>query len=274
MLEADYHVNSQSECTIRYVKSDTEYFRPHYHNYYEIFLTMHGSVKHLINGSMQRLSEGNLLFIRDFDIHDYASCDGKPFDFLNMSFSRKTLQGLFDYLGEGFDSNALLTAELPPCIALSPRERDRLFYSIVELNSYEDKSIMRTKMRGLLLNIFTKYFDGYSENKTEIPLWLELSYEKMKRPENFISGADRFTALSGKSREHLSRMMKKYYDITPTDYVTELRLNYAVNLMRTSNLSITDICYECGFSSLSWFYKLFEAFFGQPPAEYKKAMKN
>ena len=73
MLDAKYHVDPDSECLCRYVKSETEYFRPHYHNYYELFLTMRGNARHIINGTQQKLTAGNLLFIRDFDVHHDAA---------------------------------------------------------------------------------------------------------------------------------------------------------------------------------------------------------
>ena len=51
---------------------------------------------------------------------------------------------------------------------------------------------------------------------------------------------------------------------------SDLRLEHSVNLILTSNLSITEICYECGFENLSWFYKQFVKKFGLTPVEYRK----
>ncbi len=271
-LDAKNHIDLNRGCRIRYVRSDTEYFRPHDHNYYEIFLFMRGKAIHLINSRKQSLIPGSLLFIRDFDIHDYASENGESFEFLNLSFEKNTLELLFDYLGDGYCSEKLLKASLPPNVILSERDKSKLFYSMMEVNSIRDEREAKTKMRTLLLRIFTDYFSSYSEKKSDIPLWLELTYEKMKKPENFIDGVERMLKISGKSREHLARSLKKYYALSPVEYVSELRLNYAINLMSSSNLSITDICFECGFSNLSWFYKLFENKYHMTPAAYKKKL--
>ena len=67
--------------------------------------------------------------------------------------------------------------------------------------------------------------------------------------------------------------MRQYYDTTPTEYVTGLRLGYAANLLLISNLKVTDICYECGFENLSWFYKVFAGKYGLTPAEYRRRYK-
>ena len=81
--------------------------------------------------------------------------------------------------------------------------------------------------------------------------------------------------LSGKTREHISRMMKRLYNTNVRDFVTNLRLEYCVNLLTHSNLSVADICYECGFENVSWFYKIFEKMYSLTPSEFRKerAMK-
>lgn len=271
-LDEKYHIDLNKGYKLRYVRSDTEFFRLHSHNYYEIFLFMNGGAVHLINGKKQSLVPGSLLFIRDFDIHDYISENEEYFEFLNLAFEKKTLELLFDYLGEGYHSEKLLKASLSPAVILSKRDKNKLFYSMMEVNSINDEKETKTKMRTLLLKIFTDFFSLYNEKKSDIPLWLELTYEKMKKPENFIAGVDKMLEISGKSREHLSRSLKKYYSVSPVEYISELRLNYAVNLMTSSNLNITDICYESGFSNLSWFYQVFENKYQTTPAAYKKSL--
>lgn len=71
MLDKAHSVNPETGFTCRYIRSDTEHFRPHRHNYYEIFLIIKNKAWHMINGRKHLLSEGNRLFIRDFDVHDY-----------------------------------------------------------------------------------------------------------------------------------------------------------------------------------------------------------
>lgn len=274
MLDQKYHVDAQSGCLCRYVRSDTEYFRPHYHNYYELFMVVKGNVRHIVNSKEQLLNEGQLLFIRDSDLHDYISSDGDYFEFINLAFTRETLFSMFEFLGDGFPSESLLTAQFPPMANLSANEKEKLSYSFIELNQNSDKEYVKCKARALLIYIFTRFFFNYSDEKTDIPAWLEITYEKMKRPQNFIAGTGQMYQLSGKSREHLARCLKQYYGTTPTALVTELRLEHATNLLLVSNLNVTDICYECGFENLSWFYKVFAGKYGVTPTEYRKRYKD
>lgn len=273
MLEKELHTDPTTGCLCRYVRSDTEYFRPHYHNYYELFLVIKGNVHHIVNDTEQFLTEGQLLFIRDYDVHDYLRSDDNAFEFINLSFTKDTLDSMFAFLGNGFPSEALLTAKLPPMASLSPTEKEKLSYSLLELNENSDKAYVTCRARALLVHIFTTFFFDYAENKPDIPAWLEIAYEKMKYPQNFIAGAARMYQLSGKSREHLTRCLKQYYQTTPTALVTELRLEHACRLLLLSNLNITDICYECGFENLSWFYKIFAEHYGTTPSAYRKCYK-
>lgn len=273
MLDFKIYTDTESGCLCRYVKSDTEYFAPHYHNYYELFMVLKGEPFHVANKKGHILHEGDLLFIRDFDIHEYKSGDGNYFEIVNLTFTKETFLSLADYLGEGFLYKNLLEAEQPPVVNLSPKDKELLFYSLMELNQSVDKKIIKLRARALLIKIFTEYFydyEKYRKKENDIPLWLEITMEKMKKPQNFIEGTARMYKLCGKSREHLTRCLRKYYNTTPSILVADLRLEHSAKLILTSNLTITDICYECGFENLSWFYKQFIKKFGMTPTNYRK----
>lgn len=270
ILDKEKHTNPKTGCLCRYVRSDTEYFRYHSHNYYEIFIVLSGKVCHVVNGQMQYPEVGQLLFIRDFDIHDYKSGDGNSFEFINLAFHKEIFYDVYKFLGNKFPYNELMGAKLPPSVMLSKREKEKMLYSMTELEDNKDSETTKMKLKALLVNLFMNYFLDYKEPETEIPLWLELTYEKMKKPENFIAGASRMYEISKKSREHLCRSLKKYYNTTVHDYVNELRLRYAARLLTASNLSATEICYECGFENISWFYKTFYKKYGHTPGDYRK----
>lgn len=273
ILQAEKFVNAETGFLCRYVRSDRGNFHPHSHEYYELFLVVKGNVCHVVNDKEQQLTEGQLLFIRDFDIHNYELGEGTSFEFINLAFSKEILQVLGNFLGEGFPLEKLLSAAFPPMVSLSAREKERLAHDFIQLNAGTDNAYRSFKAKALLTRIFAEYFFGVEECGADIPFWLENAYEKMKRPQNFKQGAARMYELAGKTREHLTRCMQQYYRVTPTVYVNNLRLEYASNLLLVSNLKTTDICYECGFENLSWFYKVFAAKYGMTPTEYRNQYK-
>ena len=270
MIYAKYHVHDDTGCNFRYVRSDTERFRPHCHDYYEFFMVKQGDAHHIVNDQYQILAEGNLLFIRDFDYHDYKRADNKYFEFLNLAVSSEMMNSVFEYLGDDFPKEKFLNSPMPPMVTLPVTEREKFFYRLNELNQTGDAKTVRLKLKTLLVDIFTNYFLTYSAKTSNVPLWLEMTYEKMKNPKNFIAGVDRMYEISGRSREHLCRSLKEHYNTTPSVLVNDLRLEYCANLLINSNLSVTDICYSGGYDNLSWFYKVFCNKYGVTPSKYRK----
>ncbi len=270
ILDKDYFTNPETGFLCRYIKSDTERFKLHRHNYYEVFLMLKGTAKHTVNNNVHILSSGDMLFIRDYDCHDYCKHISATFDFINLAFRKECFDDMIRYLGDSGTYDALFDTSYPPLVKLTESEKNKVFFDMSELINTDDISYLKLKFKKLILDIFTSYFLNYTPAKSECPLWLEVTYEKMKKPRNFIAGIERMYELSGVSHEHMSRMMKKHYGVSPTDFILDLRLTHAANLLISSNLDVTDICYECGFNNAAWFYKAFRKKYNISPLQYRK----
>ena len=275
-LSAEKNVDMESECLFRYVRGVSDRFSLHAHDYYEIFLTVEGTVIHHVNGHIQRLPEGSLVFIRPDDNHGYVYDSPKSAQsaYINLTFTRATAEQLFSYLSDGFPSNALLSAPMPPYVVLSHADTQWLVSRISALNcaDWQDKQALKLRMRVLLLDVFTRFFGNVlGAEQAEIPRWLSHLLTQMEYPENFVLGNERMVELSGKSREHVARNLKKYCGVTVTEYINRLRINYASNLLINTNTPIITICFECGFQSMSYFYRVFKIHRSLSPAEFRDA---
>lgn len=275
LLTSQRFVDGITGISYRYVFSDTEYFRPHYHDYFELFLMLEGNAVHMVNGAKIRLKKGSLVFIRPFDSHDYVCENAKPFSLLNITFTSETADMLFDYLGEGFPKSHLLEAPLPPEIHLSDYEFERFCKRMDSIRAIEPNKHfeLKTALRILLFNTFTRYFSEEFETEEEMPVWLEEMCTVLRQDGNFALGSEYFFSLSDKSREHISRMMKKYTGMTVTEYINSLRLNYIANMLRNSNHSISDIIYNSGFNNISWASEKFKEKHGVTMREYRQSIK-
>ena len=69
------------------------------------------------------------------------------------------------------------------------------------------------------------------------------------------------------------RYFKKITNKTFVQFVNERRLVHASKLLTEEHMSITEVCFECGFNNFSHFNKSFKAFAGQNPSEYRKQLK-
>ena len=71
------------------------------------------------------------------------------------------------------------------------------------------------------------------------------------------------------SKYHLLRLFKKYYGLTPRQYLMDKRIeNSKKNLI--NGITVTETCFTVGFESLGSFSKLFKTKTGKSPSTYQK----
>lgn len=72
------------------------------------------------------------------------------------------------------------------------------------------------------------------------------------------------------SRFHFNRVFSTIAGIPPVEFMTALRFERAKELLLTTDLSVTDVCFEVGFSSLGTFSTRFTQLVGVSPAELRR----
>ena len=72
----------------------------------------------------------------------------------------------------------------------------------------------------------------------------------------------------GISRSQLQRKLKQLTNQNPSDYIKTTRLRHAAWLLSCKNLSVSEVSYATGFSSLSHFSNSFKEFYGMSPSHY------
>lgn len=72
---------------------------------------------------------------------------------------------------------------------------------------------------------------------------------------------------------HIIRIFRAEYHITPLVYVNSLRVKKAQTLLTATTRSVLDIAQSCGFGSLSSFYNCFKKQTGMSPSRYRKQRK-
>jgi AraC-like DNA-binding protein len=72
------------------------------------------------------------------------------------------------------------------------------------------------------------------------------------------------------SAGHLSRQFKLAYGESPYGYLMTRRIERAMALLRRGDLSVTEVCFEVGCSSLGTFSSRFTELVGMPPSAYRR----
>ena len=76
------------------------------------------------------------------------------------------------------------------------------------------------------------------------------------------------------SSGHLSRQFRLAYGESPYSYLMTRRIERAMALLRRGDLSVTEVCFEVGCSSLGTFSTRFTELVGMPPSTYRREVSN
>jgi AraC-like DNA-binding protein len=77
-------------------------------------------------------------------------------------------------------------------------------------------------------------------------------------------------SVAGMSKYHFQRLFTATYGVSPATYVSERRVERAQDLLRATNLTVTEVCHAVGFSSLGSFSSRFRELVGCSPSEFQR----
>lgn len=80
---------------------------------------------------------------------------------------------------------------------------------------------------------------------------------------------DDVSTILGVSKYHLIKLFKETTGKTPIQYLTKIRLEKAMELLRSTNLPIEEIGHQIGFSNANYFIKVFRSSIGMPPGQFR-----
>jgi TolB-like protein/AraC-like DNA-binding protein len=84
---------------------------------------------------------------------------------------------------------------------------------------------------------------------------------------NEYFGVSELARLSGMSRSSLLRKIRSQADMSASQFIRNVRLKSAMELLKQQTLNVSEVSYRVGFSSTSYFIKCFREYYGFPPGE-------
>lgn len=128
----------------------------------------------------------------------------------------------------------------------------------------------------MLLQMLNKYMAEKAAVKHRTPTWAK---ELKETIQDYVD-TNFSLSLKGISKEldihpaHLSRAFSKYFDdLSFGEYIRKLRIEKAIDLMETTQYSLTEIAFLTGFSDQSHFNRIFKKHAGIQPSIYRKSLQ-
>ncbi|HRH49133.1 MAG TPA: chromate resistance protein [Panacibacter sp.] len=126
----------------------------------------------------------------------------------------------------------------------------------------------------LLLDVFNKFIKKQRGSKKKTPAWAQEMKEIIQDQidTNLTLSLKEISKGLNVHPSYLSREFSKYFeDLSFGEYIRKLRIEKAIQLMLSSDYSLTEIAYLTGFSDQSHFTRIFKKHTGKNPSAYKKS---
>ena len=72
---------------------------------------------------------------------------------------------------------------------------------------------------------------------------------------------------------HFHRLFRATFGETPHDFLTRRRMDRARRLLASGEMTVTEVCFEVGYSSLGSFSSKFQSLAGVPPTQYQRSVR-
>ncbi len=270
-------VEYRRNTTVRiWYNEQTENFATHWHSAVEIILPMENWYDAAVGEEHFHLMPGDILLIPPRALHSLTAPEtGIRFIFLLDPVPLESIRGFSR-------AESLLASPLHLTRSQNPSLYEEVYHILLQMrneyfgtNDYSDLSIY-----SLFLNLYVVLGNDRSNSQQTLSsghIYRQKEYaEKFNGILEYIDShymddlsLDDMASSAGFSKFHFSRLFKQYTGFTFAAYVCHRKVRIAEELLSQSDLSITQIAMQSGFSSLSTFNRVFRQQKNCSPSEFR-----
>lgn len=236
----------------------------HDHDFVELLYARGGCGRHRINGQELLFCGGEVILIHPQDRHQMWLEPGEQLLYDVIGFQPSVLAMLRKRYSQEF--GAFWDETPSQGVRLTTLQCNWLEGMLRELAA---NFTSRFLLERFLLNLAYEISRRPAEREGMAPLWLVQALHELSDIEVSRRGARVLAELTGRSFEHVSRVLKKSCGLTPSQVINRARVEYAASQLVLTEQEILHVALDCGFLSLGHFYKEFTAYYGCTPRHYR-----
>jgi len=265
---------------LRYLPKNT-----HTHQFFEILFVLEGHCENEVEGSSLSLRKGDLCFIAPDVLHKVTANNHDVIAY-NILVRSSTFENAFtniygnnDIVSDFFTKNLYRKSKETSPYILCNTDCEEILLSI--FNQMIDELQNHRKFYGRYLNILFESFILELLRRHEAHFTIgkatdNVEHESITSIMRYIQSNYRDTSLSETARffscseAHLSRMIKKFSGQNFSEIIRTIKLQQSARLLTETDMSISEIVEEVGYTDNSHLHKIFKQNYGMTPAQYKK----
>ena len=235
---------------------------PGIRDHFLVHLVVSGKGQYTCAGKTYNLKAGDLFLIKPSQIVSYVADENDPWEYYWVGFNGTYAQKVVSALP--FKEN---------CPIYTPKDFESCKENLYRIYENSGNSISNsTAMLGYLYLFLAKLMEE-SSLISPAPSVTQSNYviEAIKYIQfNYSSdiSVDDIANAIGISRSHLYRVFVSNLNQSPINYLTEYRINEACNLLKNTNLSISQVAISVGFFDQFYFSRVFKKIKKIPPSKY------
>lgn len=247
-----------------------EQIQDHYHQTYQILYVLENEGIITLDGVKYNYNQDHIAFITPYSNHSILANSRLTTLVLEFEKTILDLDIQTEIIDKYFRDSALLTLNLFEAGDVRQLLRKMLYEQSV------GKPINRLAFKiylAKLLLILTK--------AQEEPKVTDLNVLRAERLRKYIDSnyyeminASYISSMLGMSIRHINNIFKSQYDMTPLQYLNEVRMERSKKMLIETDKDIVSICFEVGFESLSTFYRSFKNYTNTSPNQFRFQSQN
>lgn len=238
----------------------------HYHEFYELYYLESGERYHLLDEQLYKLSPGQLIIFEPYQLHYSYGDQNIPFSRIVLYFKEPTLP---------FEDGTTILKGISGVYQLEKDENAELYQLLHKLVKEQDaKQPYYEVNRKSLLNQLLILLLRTKAPKKEVYSNTRISQVISYINQNYYNklSTDHLAKEFYISKWHLCREFKSFTQTTIVQYVNNIRIIHAQQLLIKGEKNITTISSEIGFDSVTHFERVFKQITGMTPSQYKRQL--
>ena len=245
----------------------------HYHSFFEIEIPYAGKAAHVLNGTQYLAKPGEIYVLRYFDAHRYDCQPGDKIQIYNLIFNTAALpeeilfmltrdsQNLICHL-ENQQWNALLAD-----IQLLLEGQKRQNPDIIHIH------MMRAVFTKVVLTILGNCLTNENPQNNHTGSTFQAALQQIQCHFREPITLKSIAKAVGLTPNYLGQLFLKHFNISFSEYLRKIRLEYGRNLLHFYDYSIGQVTQLSGFATDSHFISCFKAAYGMTPKQYKSSIQ-
>lgn len=243
-------------------------FPPHMHIHLELFYVLDGKLKIMVNHQTKIMSKGDLAIVFPNCIHSRENVRPDLPITVAVVAAKPEMAGDFsNVVLNSVPENPFLSSDMVS------DEATEMIFQLLKLCSDDCKSeykpILIKSYIQIILGLETPYLSLVKNTLKEYTLIQKSLKYILNNFDQPLLSLDSVSENVGATKNHISAIFSQKLGIGFNQYLNSIRLNYAQDLMRNTDQTITEIAFTCGFGTLRTFNRVFKKYLHMTPSQFR-----